>query len=544
MVLLLSSVVLAGCGDNSGAGAVNLAPDQNVTVAIAREFGSLDPARLTSQADADVAGNLFNGVVRVSSVGGAVVPDLAVALPDLSSDGRTYTFHLRRGVNFSNGDPLTAGDFVYSWSRVAALQGPDAAIFSDVVGYSATVSGGAAGLAMSGLVAKGDLTLEVHLAAPQGYLLDRLASVAAAVVDRKVIASAGDPLGRGANQNWANQPSTEVGTGPYRLAARAANSADFSPVAGWWGDPKPVVRRLRLVVTPASSDPITAFIADSYDLVGYAGMEHLSVDALTRVRQGPSQELTTVARGAFTWVGFNHKQGPFAGLDPPATKLRHAFALALDRTKIGSALCHDSGTCLPATGGPVPPGMRGYTGDESDPLATFDPGQARSLLKQADPDGSATKKLAIAFADTPENGAIFQFLQDQWQKNLGVRVEPLVPHSASSAGPGTAALVIQRWQARYDDPQQLLDGYFATSAGPTGGGFSDPQFDKLAAKGDGEPAASSLGTYATAISRLQTDAAYVPLYYDSGNLLVGAHVVGAAMGTLADGPWSSLEVLQ
>src|SRR5258708_21286521 len=202
MVLLLSSLVLAGCGDNGGAGAVNLAPDQNVTISIAHELGSLDPAGLPSQAEADVAGNLFDGAVRVSSVGGAVVPDLAVSLPDLSSDGRTYTFHLRRGVHFSNGDPLSAADFVYSWSRVAALQGPDAAIFSDVVGYSASVSGAAAGVAMSGLIAKGDLTLEIHLAAPQSYLVDRLASVAAAVVDPNVLASAGAPFGLGANQNW------------------------------------------------------------------------------------------------------------------------------------------------------------------------------------------------------------------------------------------------------------------------------------------------------------------------------------------------------
>ncbi len=516
-LVVLASLVLPGCGDNGGAGAVNLSPNQNVTIPIAHALGNLDPAEVQDQADADVAGNLFDGMVRIDSVGGAVVPDLATSLPVLSADGHTYTFHLRAGVHFSNGHPLTAGDFVYSWSRVAALQGPEAAIFSDVVGYSATVAGGAAGVPLSGLIAMNDLTLEVQLAAPRSYFVDRLASVAAAVVDRKVVGTALDPLGRGANHRWANQPATEIGTGPYRLSAMAANSADFSPVAGWWGDPKPVVRRLRLLVTPGSSDPITAFLSDAYDLVGYAGMEHLSVDSLARVRQGPSQELTTAPRGAITWVGFNHKQGPFAGLTAPAIKLRRAFALALDRSKLGSTLCHDSGTCLPATGGLVPPGMRGYTGDESDPLATFDLGRARSLLKEADPDGSATRKLSIAFADTPENGATFQFLQDQWQRNLGVRVEPLGAHPPSSAGPGTAALVIQRWQARYDDPHELLDGYFATAAGLVGGGFSDPQFDSLAGKADSQPAGTSLSTYAGAIGRLQTDAAYVPLYYDGGN---------------------------
>lgn len=539
-----STLLLGACGDNGTGGAVNLAPDQSVTIPIARDLGSLDPAVVLGQAETGVAANLFDTLVRVDAVGGAVVPDLASSLPDRSSDGLRYTFHLRAGVHFSNGDQVTAGDIIYSWSRAAAMGGPDTAIFSDIVGYGGTVAGGAAGVSLGGLTATSDLTLEVHLSKPQSYFVDRLASVAAAAVDRKVIASAGDPLGLRANRAWADQPASEVGTGPYRLVSRTAGSADFGPVPKWWGRPKPVVRHLRLVVTPSSSDPITPFLADTYDLVGYEGAEHLAVDALTRVRQGPSQDLTTVPRGAFTWVGFNYKQGPFAGSGPAATKLRMAFSLAVDRAGLGSSLCHDSGTCLPALRGPVPPGMRGFGGDQSDPTATFDPGQARSLLKQADPGGSGTRSLVLAFSDTPENGAAFQYLQGQWQKNLGVRVEPMNARLSSTATSGQAALFIQHWQARYDDPQGLLEGYFTSAAGAAGESFGDGRVDELVARAGTETADQSLGTYSMAIARLQADAAYIPLYYDSGNLVVSGHLLGASMGTLSEGRWSLLQVLQ
>lgn len=544
MLAVAASLLIGACGDTGTGGAVNLAPDQNVTIPIARQLGNLDPAEVQDEPEAAVAANLFDGVVRVDSVGGAVVPDLASSLPDASSDGHTYTFHLRKGVHFSNGDKVTAGDFIYSWSRVAALQGPNASIFSAVVGYAATVAGGASAVPLSGLTAPDDLTLKVQLASPQSYFVDRLTAVAAAVVDHKVLGSGGDTLARAANRDWANQPSSEVGTGPYRLTAMVPGTADFSTVPGWWGDPKPVVRRLRLAVVSGTPDPISQFLSDAYDLVGYAGMEHLSVDALARVRQGPSQDLTTVPRGAVTWIGFNYKQGPFAGPGTTASRLRRAFSLAIDRTKLGSALCHDSRTCLPATGGLVPPGVRGYGGEESDPLATFDPAQARRLLKQADPDGTLTRALTIEFADAPEHGAAFQFLQDQWQRNLGLRVEAATPHLADNAGPGASALVIQRWQARYDDPQALLEGYFSSSAGAPGGGFSDGPFDEIVTRAAGGAFDGSLSTYAMALTRLQSDAAYAPLYYDAGNLVVSSHLAGASMGALTDGRWSSLQVLQ
>jgi oligopeptide transport system substrate-binding protein len=473
-----------------------------------------------------------------------VLPDLATGLPEVSGDGRTYTFHLRTGVRFSNGDPLSTADLIYSWSRVVALQGPGAGIFTAVTGYAGTLTGGATGKPMGGLTAIDDHTLEVKLSAPQSYFLDRLASPAAAVVDRKVVATAADPLGR--TGDWATKPATLVGTGPFQMIARAAGtSVDFAPVPNWWGDVKPVLHLVHLQVGGDAPEPLTSYLSGTYDLLGYAGMEHLTLDQLSRLRQGSSAaDLTTVARNATTWVGFNYKQGPFAGASANAIKLRRAFSMAIDRKVLGDVLCHGSGTCVAATGGLVAPGIRGYAGDGSDTLATFDAVQAKSLLKQADPDGSATRGLVIDFADTPENGVLFQFLQDRWQKVLGVRVDRRTGHPQTPAGAAPSPLFMERWQARYDDPRDLFAGYFGSAGSANPGGFADSKVDDLVTMAETQAAADSLTSYASIGQRLQLDAAYIPAYYDSGNLLVKPHLVGALMGAFFDGPWSTLAVLQ
>src|SRR5260370_27663793 len=96
------------------------------------------------------------------------VPDLAAGQPTVSADGLTYTFHLRHGGQFSNGDPITAGDFIYSWSRAAAKQGDFAGLFNVVAGYDAVAAGRAAQL--SGPPRVAHFTFTATLPTKAGYL--------------------------------------------------------------------------------------------------------------------------------------------------------------------------------------------------------------------------------------------------------------------------------------------------------------------------------------------------------------------------------------
>ena len=134
-VLLIVTGVVAFVVFNSGgsppAAIEVLAKDQTLSFPIAQDVADFDPAQISAPADVDVLRNVFSGLYKFDAQL-REVPDLAVGLPTISSNGLTYTFHLRHDARFSNGDPITADDFLYSWNRAAAKQGEYAGLFQPV----------------------------------------------------------------------------------------------------------------------------------------------------------------------------------------------------------------------------------------------------------------------------------------------------------------------------------------------------------------------------------------------------------------------------
>jgi len=187
-VLALASMLLFSCNGSSPAKPkLPLSDAQTVSFPIPGGFDSLDPAVLSRPADAEIAQNLFDGLVRLDDAM-RVVPDIAASLPSISADGLTYTFKLRAGVLFSNGDRLSSSDVLYSWNRAAAMQGPYASNLSAIAGYG-TVAGTQSfgspleaplekkdpSVTMSGLSAPDPLTVVVKLSVPAGWFLTAIA---------------------------------------------------------------------------------------------------------------------------------------------------------------------------------------------------------------------------------------------------------------------------------------------------------------------------------------------------------------------------------
>lgn len=535
-----------GCTDAGGRPAFSLSARQSLRFPINADIETLDPALAARSGDLDLDLNLFNGLVRLDDGSLQPLPDIAESLPEVSADGQTLTFVLRRGVRFSNGDPVTSSDFVFSWSRGVALRGSYASMFEPIAGYQATLSSGSAML--SGLDTPDDRTLVVHLSRPAGFLIARLGLPAAAVVDRRVIGTASDPFGRGVRRgkDWASQPSTLIGTGAFRLVGRVpGKELDFEPVAGWWGSPKPSLRQVRLDVVSDATAALAGYSSGQFDLVGYAGDAGLSSGQLVHVSRDLAAETRTTAARTSSWVGFNYERGPFAGGSDAASKLRTAFSLAVDRHSVLDGACGGRGDCIPATGGLVPAGLPGYLGQGTDPLAGLDPARARDLLKAADPDGSLTGRLTYAFEDSDVGRAIARALQDGWQKNLGLQVglQPIRTGFAERRAGKEFTLFSQGWTARFPDPEELFDGYFIGGATQSVG-FDDSQIDSLAGRANARVGNQSLRLYLQVTRRLADDAAYVPLYYQAGTLTVKPYVAGAGGNSLFDHRWSAIQILQ
>src|SRR5260370_29740891 len=226
-VAAAGSMVLAACGNNPTT-STNLAADQTLKFPILGDFGTLDPAQLNAETDSEIAQNVFNGLVKFDN-NLNIVPDIASAMPTVSSDGLTYTFKLRSDVTFSNGDKVTSADVLYSWNRAAAEQGAYAGNLAAIAGYDKvsqnTVTSGAPleallekndpTVTLSGLTAPDAQTVVVKLASPAGWFLSAIALEATTgmLVDKNVVKTDFD--------NWWTKPATMVGTRAYKMTSSA-----------------------------------------------------------------------------------------------------------------------------------------------------------------------------------------------------------------------------------------------------------------------------------------------------------------------------------
>jgi ABC-type oligopeptide transport system substrate-binding subunit len=518
-----------------------------------------------TETDAEIAHNLFNGLVRYDNTMN-VVPDIAMRLPTIAADGQTYIFNLRKDVTFWNGDKVTAKDVVYSWNRAAAMQGPFAVDLSAIAGYDAVAGNQIQGPALEGLLEKqdpsvtmsgvsapDDYTLVVKLSSAAGWFLPAIAqpAVAAMVVDRNVIKADFD--------HWWSKPETLVGTGAFKMSAHSANqSADFVTVPNWWGTPSPTLTKVHVDVLADARLAIARYEQGKFDVLGY-GAFSAPASELARIKSSASEksELVLETDNKTYWVNFNmvgdasrRAGGPFTmDQGKPAHDLRLAFALAVDKTRLAKDLCSNL-ICAPATGGLIPKGLLGYLGDGADPLAAYDPVRARSLLEAADPTGSKTKGLVYTYdPENPFNEPTAKLLQSQWLANLGVSVGlQSVPHTIFITSRLRGAYVLSRdgWTGEYNDPQAWFGNLWGATAGCPdtfcSSGYDTKAYDQLLAKADAEPLAQAILDYNALGRQLIDDVVYVPLYYTVGAFLIKPYVRGAGANNLFDYDWNQVQI--
>ena len=564
----LVGLMLAACSSGSVVTPqpTTLATDQSLRFPIQHDISTLDPAMIGGGADAEIGHNIFDGLLKYD-VNLNVVPDIAAAMPVISPDGLTYTFKLRYDVTFSNGDKVTAKDVLYSWNRAAAIQGPFATNLSAIVGYDRVAGNQASGAAlealleradatvtMTGLSAQDDSTVVVRLTTAAGWFESAIAepSVAGMIVDQKAI--------KAAVGTWWGKPETLVGTGAYKMSARTKDkSLDFVDVSSWWGRPKPTLTRIHIDVVSDPQIALTIYEGGNFDLYGYGGYGPPPSDVL-RIQAKASEkgQLLLQVKNKTYFVSFNMVSdakrpagGPFTLDQGNASRdMRLAFAMSVDRAKLAKDVCSDV-TCTAATGGVIPKGLLGYLGDGSDPLATFDPVRARSLLLAADPTGGKSKGLIYTYdPENPFNEPVARFLESQWHENLGVTVKlQTVPHARFITERLTGSYVLSRdgWTADYDHPQDWFDNLWGRVAGcPDVGcssGYQTTAYDQLLAKADGEPVGAAIPDYKGLSRQLIDDVAYIPLFYTVDAFLFKPYVLGAGSNNMFDYYWNQIQVL-
>jgi oligopeptide transport system substrate-binding protein len=412
-----------------------------------------DPATTLGSGDKLV----FSGIVSLDPKLN-LTPDLAESW-DVSADGTVYTFHLRENAKFHDGKPVTAQDVIYSWERAA---GPDLAsdtaltYLGDIVGIKEIAEGQADHA--SGLSALDDHTLQVTIDAPKPYFLYKLTYPTAFIVDRANVES---------GEEWYRQPN---GTGPYLMKEwdRFESIVYEANPDFYLGQPSiPYV-----VYQLYSGVGLRLYESGEIDMTGVGSY---NADRFLDPSEPLHEELLTGVNLCTGYVTFDTTRPPFDDVN-----VRKAFTMAFDRQKYIDVVL--SGHALPADG-LYPPGLPGFNTELKG--LSYDPGQARELLKQSKyggPEGLPP----IVFTDGGIGtyvGADVAAMAQMWEQNLGVTItvenlEPNYYQEQIYAG-NHGQLFSGGWCADYPDPENFADVLFHTGSQQNNGGYSNPGLDTL-----------------------------------------------------------------
>ena len=543
--------MVAACGGSSSTSGETLAADQTLSFPLNDDVGDLDPAKMSAAVDIDIFRNVYSGLYKFDDKLNEV-PDIATGMPEISSDGLTYTFHLRHDVKFSNGDPVKADDFIFSWNRAVRSAGDYQSVFQPVAGFDDVANGKAHD--MSGLKKIDDYAFSATLSAPAGFWFTEVALWTAWVVDKKVITSVGSED----DIKWASDPATAVGTGQFKITARTPKqSIEFAPVANWYGGSTGVVTKVKIEIVADQKAQVTKYESGNYTLIGF-GNQGLTPEDVIRYHSDPqlSKQLQLQPSARTTWIGFNmctsaakpskncRSASPFGG---DAGKLgREAFSLAVDRDQLVDIACSKGTTCVKATGGVITKGLKGYLGDNTDPWVVFDKAKAQDLFKQW---GGVAKVpgLVYTYNATAFNKAVCENLASQWKQNLGVDMQCTAQdRKAFFAARTKCSYPIFRhsWGADYDHPQDWFDFLFVTDAGSSGSCYSNSQLDQMAKDANSKPITESLDTYKAMNKILVDNTITGNLVYGVQQYLSHDYVKGVGGNPLYDNYWSDVRVLQ
>jgi oligopeptide transport system substrate-binding protein len=470
---------------------------------------SLDPALASDSYSHFVIRQLFSGLVTFDNDLN-IVPDVASALPQVSADGMTYTFVLRRGVRFPDGQEITSADFKYSLERAAdpRLAGalpadslPAGLYLDDIVGVKDKLAGTATQI--SGVQAPDPYTLVITLDAPRQYFLSKLASGPSFVVQKSNVESGDD---------WTDSPK---GTGPFSLEKWEHNQHMVLASNPRYYGGAPKLERVNVWMGANAYGQLQQYEVGGLDVAG------VGIDDLERVtdRNNPlSSELQSVPDMSVTYLGFNIKQKPF---DDP--KVREALSRVIDRQKIARVMFQER---VRQAGGFVPPDVAGYEPPDTADLG-YNVTRARELLAESTYKGAENlPKLRLYSA----GDALGPLIKDVFSTTLEIDIEVhQVEWSDYLDGldRGDYPMFTLTWISDYPDPAGILDSLFRSGSPGNHFGYKNDDVDAaLDTAASEQNSKKRLADYAQIEDRILRDFPAVPLYYSVDYQLVKPYVKG------------------
>ena len=458
-------------------------PDNTLNANLASEPDHLDPALNSSVDGACLAILAFSGLFAYDEEG-QLIPELAAEMPEVSEDGLTYTFKIREGLKWSDGEPLDAEDIVYSWNRLADPNtAADYSYLCDSMNLERNDDG------TLGIEASDDgLTFTCHLTQPCAYFLDLCAFPAFFPVPEQAVTEA-DPDGENPGA-WALE-SGFVTSGPMTCTAWKHNeSMTYEKNENYWNAENVTLDSINFMLSADDTAIYNAYNDGSLQFI-----DTVPNDEIANVIN--NEDFFIVPNLGTYYVAFNVNSPLFDGKTPEqAAAMRHAFSILIDRQYIVDAVGQTgqqpAGTFIPAgmadgQGGVFAvndddyeyPVTWDFNGEEAvgyfDPTATGvdNVDEARALLEEAGfefgEDGMLSDSTPITVEYLTNDGTGHVAIAQSIQQDLavvGINMEIKSEEwnvFLNDRKNGQFDFAREGWLADYNDPINMLEMWLTDS---------------------------------------------------------------------------------
>ncbi|WP_426606855.1 peptide ABC transporter substrate-binding protein [Pantoea anthophila] len=500
----LSSLFTPALAANPPAGA-QLAEQQQIVRHIKDEPASLDPLKAVGLPEIQVIRDLFEGLTN-QDAHGKIVPGVAQSWS--SSDNKTWIFTLRNNARWSNGEPVTAQDFVYSWQRLVDPENSSpSASFAALSGIenAAAIAKGQMTPDKLGVVAQDNSRLKVTLDRPVPWFPALVANVALFPVPQKTLAQQGD--------SWT-APGKLVGNGAYQLSERVVNEKIvLTRNPHYWDDAHSVLTRVTFVPINEESNATKRYRANDIDIT-----ESFPKEMYGLLKKSLPGEVYTPDQLGTYYYAFNTQKGPTAD-----ARVRKALSWSIDRRIIAEKVL---GTGEKPAWHFTPDVTAGFR-----PLPSFLQqhdqnnlnAQAKALLTSAGYGPGKPLRLKLLYNTSESHQKIAIAVASMWKKNLGVDVSLENQEWKTyidSRNSGNFDVIRASWVGDYNEPSTFLN--LLTSGNSSNiPRFSNADYDAVLAKASRETSDEARSSdYNRAEQILADQAPIAPIYqYTNGRLI-------------------------
>ena len=548
---IMMCLSLVACGGSSSAGnisdlssattateaAVATAPAadvaQEMTFVLSDEPDGIDPTVTNNSFAMYVLVNCFEGLVTYDA-SGSIVPGCAESW-DISEDGTVYTFHLRDGLKWSDGTPLTAGDFVYSIQRVLtpATTAQYYSMMADYIKGAKEFYEGTGTAEELGVKALDDQTLEITLIQPTSFFIDLVSMWCYYPVQAATVDANGD--------RWTASADTYISNGPFKMEQiNLGEGYVLVKNENYWDAENVTLEKLTFRFILDTATALTAY--ESGDVDGIRSIPSADFARLVASNAG----VQTVPNYGTVYYNINCSKAPY---DDPL--VRKALNLAIDRkTIIENVVQIDA---EPAYSFLAP----GYGVDGKDITAdrgtfglseTADVEAAQAALAEAGyPNGEGFPTLQLSYYSNDTVKKVVEALAEMFKTNLNINVEISSNDWAiyyESVQTGDYEVGAMGWSADYLNPMSFLP-LFKTGDSTNTAFYSNSEYDELVDKVMTETdaaAAAELTLQADEI--VSNDYACLPLYYKSNSYLMKDYISGVYMVSSSNMYFKDAKVLK